>query len=117
MFKGLQIAQLDHEWLDTKILIINDQSSVDYSVRRKSAQVSRPKFCSRSCWGVDYKLISALVECGRRFYAGNVRTMAELSLSVATQNVALAHLIEPASSLLLVSHNLDSHHEHGVVES
>jgi hypothetical protein len=43
--------------------------------------------------------------------------MTELSLSVAAQNVTLAHLIEPASSLLLVSHNLDSHHEHGVVES
>ena len=32
MFVSLQISQLYHEWLDTIVFIINDQSSVDHGV-------------------------------------------------------------------------------------
>jgi len=112
----LQGADLDKEWLDSVVRLVDDQTSKYYRMRRLDPDRAGPEFgrCDSRC--VDHELICRHVECRCRLEIGHVGAVAELCLAVASNDVQVQSLRQPYISLLLARESLQALDKHCTVQ-
>ena len=114
---GVQVAELNHEWLDAVVHLVDLKSGKDNSMRSVTSQITRPVLGRCKSGAVDHKLIRGLVQSGSGLNASDVGAVTELSLGVATPDPGLLDEGHPFLLLLFGGESLHGKIEHGVLET
>jgi len=101
-FPCVDISSLNHKWLYTMVILIDNQTSENDSMTRETTKISGPVFCSSDTRGVDDEFISVFIESRCCLNTSHVWTMSDLSLSVTSQNIEIRNLGQPSGPLLFV---------------
>lgn len=97
---GLQVTDLYNEWVRTVVLAIDIQLSHHYGVVGRATKRSNPPLGGCQCGGVDGECLIVGVPSGGGFQATHVRSVTELGLSVATNNLVFLSAFEEQLVLL-----------------
>lgn len=111
-FEGVKISHWNDERLHTVIRLINYAARKDNCMCSLHAKISRPELSSLDRRSVNHELISIKIERGRRLDTGDIRAVAELSLSVAANDLPVVEQRQIVAHLLLASqvvHRLGEH--------
>lgn len=100
-FPSFQISDLNHEGLHTVVFSFGNAASEYDGVGAEVAEVTRPKLSSSYARSMNHKLVSLLVPDGSGLYAGNVGTVADFGLSIATNNVEMLLWCLPSCLLFI----------------
>lgn len=118
---GIPVSDLDDEWSDSIVVLVtviyDNQPGKYKGVVRVSAHFSWPPFSGGDGRHIDDKLVSLLVEGGRRLKTRNVGAMAKLGLRVATEDILLCGHRHPFLSLFIIAKLLDGLREHRQVHT
>lgn len=103
--------------MGTVILAINNKTGLDQGVSTDSAQTSNPPLGGREGGRVNDPLVSISVEGSGSFELGEVRSVAELGLGVASDDLVLICERTPVLCLLVRSLGIDDGDECRLVQS
>ena len=106
---GFEVTDLHDEWVRTIVLAINKKLGHNHSVIGRATERSNPPLRRSQCWRVDGECLIVGVPGGGGFQTAHVRSMAQLCLRVATDNLVFfcafkEQLALLRSSLLAKSH-------------
>ena len=101
-FPCVNVSYLDHESLDTIVIIINEEASKDNSMTCEATEIAWPVFSCSYVWGMNDELICIFIQSCRSLKTRHIWTVPDFSLSVASQNINISDHWKPSSLLLLV---------------
>lgn len=107
----IQGANGNHKDVGTIILAGNDQLGLNDGMGANGTQTSDPPLSSRESCAVDLPFIRLLEKRGCGLELGEVGSMAELCLSVASDNLVLFGKRDPLVNLLIASLRVDDRDE------
>jgi len=99
-FPRLHVPDLYHEGLHTVFISIDDETGEDDSMATEAAKVAWPVLGGLNARSIDDELVCGHVKRGSSQKASDVRTMADLCLSVAAEDVQVGDQGEPFGFLL-----------------
>lgn len=113
---SLLVSNFNKEAVYTVIAFIYEATGKYKCMVRPASKTTRPVFCARDCWRVDHPFISFQIEGRRRFYALNIRSVAQLRLGIAAHNFHGSNVFKPKIVLFLATKFLNGSLEHPVVQ-
>ena len=109
---SLRVTNLHKEWRGTELVAVNYNLSKDDCVVSSLSHLSWPPLCCCDSWRVDDELVSCLVKSCRCLKPSNIRSVAKLSLGIATKYPKLFAKRNPLCLLLLTAHDFNDFGEH-----
>jgi len=91
---GLQVSDLNNEWVWTVRLAAEDELSHNDCVVCSATEGTDPPLGSGKMWGVNGECLVIWVPCSGSFQSSNVGTVTELSLSITSNVLVCFSLLE-----------------------
>lgn len=88
---SIKISELNHEAVDTVLLAIDHQFAEARCMGCKPTQISRPPLGRGRCRTIDHKFVSGSVKGRSSFQGGDIGSVTELSLAIATQDLMFSN--------------------------
>lgn len=107
----------DAEGMRTIVLSVRNQASHDNGVVGSLTESSNPPLASSEVWGVELKLVGLGDVGGGGLDALDVRSVSDLSLGIASNDLVAKGTLEEELVLLLSSLGDQGRHEHAAVET
>ena len=113
---SVQVSDLNYKWLNTVVILKRDASSKNHSIVSLAAKRPWPELCSLDRRRMDCESLSLDIVVGSRLQACDIRTMAQLGLSVATYYIQGVDSRQVMSLLLISAECRQRVRKHSLME-